>query len=359
MKAMAAMFGTIQRGGAFIGGLGVGGLRLLIPMLSAYAGPQPENPNDPAAGGDGGPTKDTTGIPWLNRRESAIVTASAGKMLLELIEITSRTDPITDGAPPYVAYNDGVFRPPHLTHLLSLASAANRMLGGEDDNVGKDGDIPPPQTIEAAHSVAYVAVAPGEYVREAGPLTPTAIRRSAMRERTYNAPQLAMLARNSNRFETAPAGAGGGTSAGMAMARAAGGLRCDSSGGPCRSCGGSCANGSGCASCGGQSRHEFSPAPRDADGKCVSVFNISCETAWRVRECLTVSICEFIRCVGDEVCDDGKFAPNPDLSKCLEGLVCSLLTCLPEAICPTPPPVKCYPATLPNDCNYATGRSLR
>jgi hypothetical protein len=264
-------------------------------------------------------------------------------------------------------------------HLMSLAAAANRVLGSKDDDDGKGGDNPPPETIDATHSVAYVALAPGEYAREPGPLTPTAIRRSAMRERTYNAPQLAMLARSSNRFETAPASTGSASSASMAMQRATAGPNYNAraygaqygsavaayhgqaSGGcgcgcGCSSCGGSPVSVCGCARCGGQAQYQFSPARRDANGKCVSVLNISCDTGWRMRDCLKFSICELIRCVADEVCDDGKFAPNPDLQACLEGFVCSLLTCLPEAICPTPPPVKCYPAALPDDCNYASGR---
>jgi hypothetical protein len=103
----------------------------------------------------------------------------------------------------------------------------------------------------------------------------------------------------------------------------------------------------------------FPPARYDADGKCKSVLSISCETKSRVRECFKQSLCDLLRCVGEEVCEDGRFAKakKPDLGKCLEGFVCSLLTCLPEAICPPPPPsTVCLNQPVSDcDCNYAVG----
>jgi hypothetical protein len=356
-KLIAAM-AMAKRGGALFAGLGIGGLRLLAPALAAYAGTQ-HSPNDDDDQTDD-PPKDADGNPRLTRRENAAISAAAAKAMLELIEITSVTDPIMPNATPYMAYDDGVFRAPHLSHLLSLVSASNRLLTRDK---GSGDDIEEAQASATAPGVAYLAVAPGEYAPTSGSLTPIAIRRSAMRERTYNAPQLAMLAHSSNGFETAPASAGsaGGVNynAQAYAARGGGALRrYDASGGcGCGSASGATSGGScGCAACGGHADYQFSPARRDADGKCVSVLKISCDTGWRVRECLKISICELLRCVGDEVCDNGQFAANPDLKGCLEGFVCTLLTCLPEAICPTPPQVNCHPALLPDDCNYASGR---
>ena len=89
-----------------------------------------------------------------------------------------------------------------------------------------------------------------------------------------------------------------------------------------------------------------------------------------MRECFKWAFCDLLRCLGDELCDDGKFAAHADMGACLESFVCSIVTCLPDAICP--PPEKacreettCEPVCAPQcaprlaapgcDCNYAVG----
>lgn len=346
--------------------LSVAGVQKVMPLLMAYVGPQyggdstGESPIiDPATGAAAEPAAGR-----LSRQERLVLNAVATKLFVELVEITSRTDPIYKDAPVYEAYNDGVLRTPHLSHILSLGVAANRLLSQRGQT-----QPPAPEPSPANDkSVAYLAVAPGEYVEDPGPLSPSVIRRSAMRERSYNPPARAMLARQSNQFSTSAAGAAP-VAYGVRGAASYGALRSRQSAystagpgqagygrsGGCRSCGG---RSGGCQTCGGSATsRDFAPARRKADGSCEKITSISCDTQWRVRECLKVAVCDLIRCVGEELCDeDGQFAQSPDLGACLERFVCSIVTCLPEAICPPPEREEaCCPPAIDCDCNFAVG----
>ena len=124
--------------------------------------------------------------------------------------------------------------------------------------------------------------------------------------------------------------------------------------GPAGSCG--CGS-SGCGGCGSGGPRTFPPARYEEDGSCSPLFDISCETRWRVRECFKIAFCDLLRCLGEELCEDGQFAEDPELGACLERFVCSILTCLPEAICPSGgEEICCLPAdTVSCGCNFAVG----
>lgn len=333
--------------------------RSALPLMALYAAQADDGDNDDNP--DGTPID-------IGTRNRATVKAAGTKALLELVEIASQTHPFTDDATPYMASRDGQYQAPHMRHLLSLAIAAYALFQRSehgDDNDGKgDGEQPAP-VVPESQRVAYIAVAPGEYAQVTGPLSPTAIRRSAMRERAYGQPQLAMLARRDNLFGTMPETASAqaamtaqqyGRYALSAQGMTAGHAGCGCGG----SCGSSGSCGCGCSSCGG-GNFVFPPAPRNEDGECGSLFTISCDTKWRIRECFKQSLCDMLRCVGDQICDDGKLAtttkPGRALTDCLEGFVCSLITCLPEAICPPPPPSTVCITQKPRDCdcNFAVG----
>lgn len=351
--------------------LGIGGVaassaasfayRAALPLMALYVA----RGNDDFDESDATPTE-------IKTRNRATTKAAGTKALIELIEIASVTHPLYEGSTPYISRSDGVYQPPHMRHILALAQAALTLFARDRDE-GKDPDDngaePPP---DPRHSVAYIAVAPGEYQYVSGPLSPTAMRRSAMRERSYSQPQLAMLARQSNQYSIQ--GASGDRGTGRALtaqqygreALSFGSMRGARSGREC-GCGGSCgspascgcggSSACGCASCGGGAI-QFPPARRGENGECASLFSISCDTKWRLRECFKQSLCDLLRCLGDELCDDGKFANSPDLGDCLEGFVCSLVNCLPEAICPPPPPSTICLTQVPDDCgcNFAVGR---
>ena len=186
-----------------------------------------------------------------------------------------------------------------------------------------------------------------------------------MRERTYNEPQLlrydamatqrgigqASGATHSAFRESAPSYAAAAKSGGLTAAK--GGARVAASGCGCGR------GGTPACTCGDGGARDFPPARYKADGSCESFFDISCETRWRVRECFKVAFCDLIRCFGDEMCDEnGQFASKPDFVACLERFVCSVLTCLPDAICPPPDckPVACVTvAKACDDCNFAVG----
>lgn len=345
--------------------------RSALPLMALYAAKSVDD------GQDGGDASDDE----VRKRNRAIANAAGTKALLELVEIASVTHPLYDGATPYAYSSDGRAAAPHMRHILSLALAAQSLFERvkQDDPKGEQGSdvggtdgnpaIPPDQR------VAFIAVAPGEYQYVSGPLSPTAIRRSAMRERSYGQPALATLAYRQNAFSAIAANAPQGGQSALAApmtaqqygrqalaarrtSAARGGCGCGGSG-SC-GCAGRCGCGGGAScGCGGGGGYAFPPARRNEDGECASLFQISCETKWRLRECFKQSLCDLLRCLGEELCEDGQIATGtkPDLGKCLEGFVCSLVDCLPEAICPPPPPSTVCITQEPRDCdcNFAVG----
>jgi len=100
--------------------------------------------------------------------------------------------------------------------------------------------------------------------------------------------------------------------------------------------------------------------------KCPT-FAISCETKSALRDCVKTALCDFLRCVTDTLCPDGKFqmatfvSSDPeaqkklqnDLIDCVGQLACSFMHCIPDALCPptceppAPAPIDCIP------CDYA------
>jgi hypothetical protein len=363
--AMNGMLAGASRA-ALIGGLAtrafsIAAIKTLTPVLAAYARQQ-DSADESASGGG------------LNDRDLAALKGAGSTALLELIEISSVTNPIFAGAPAYHRYDaERRFQPPHMMHLMALVMAAQAALGqdrasaqqaasGKDDS-GNAAAVPP----APGQTVAYLAVAPGEYAAVSGPVTPPKSRRSAMRERSYNSPNPAMLARRANplRVVSAPRGAqaammasgGSHQAAGYAASAQANPYAMRQPG--CPSCGGSSSNSCTCHSAGGS--RQFPPARYKDDGSCASVLKVSCDTQWRIRECLKIALCDLIRCLGTGLCEDGKFASSPDpdyFTNCLEGFACSLLACLPDAICPPPlpPEICCEPLQLAScDCNFAVG----
>jgi hypothetical protein len=352
------------------------GLRSIVPLVEAYTGTRASEQ----------PEGSLPGTLGLQRGQNAVLKAGTSKMFLEMVEIASRTHPVFPDATPFKARDEqGVAQTPHLMHLLALVAFARASLVpdpcGDDKTPPDSGDggggagatvsIAPEQT------VLFMPVAPGEYALRSGPMAPAEIRRMAMRQRSYTPPQAARLLSAPNAPRTVVGPAGGGTSApGTAAprmqqqamkgqpqqmnkqaaqtAQTAVAVASRSSG-----CGCGRASSQGCARCGG-GRRGFSPARYDEDGSCASVLDISCDTRWRVRESFKLALCDLLRCVGDQVCDeDGQFVDDPDLGACLETFVCSLLQMLPDAICA--PPVKCCPAPEQDgcgsgdDCNFAVG----
>lgn len=387
---MLQRVGEVALAAAMLGGKGaIIGLRGSIPMLELYTGTTRKREEHDESEGDGGGLEKL----GLTRGEAGVVRKAFTKGMLEALEISSVTHPVYDGAPVYRAFNgDGVMEPPQMLHFLALGAAAAAMWRrweASQDPPKPEPDPDPVIMVPLDRAFEPVALRPGEYV--AAPLTSVEIRRYAMRQRSLNPPRLAMLAysgdpRSVMPVETRALSATGTAShqgalaanspirggRGMAQARVAyapgqaPGCACGER--PKGGCGcghagpGSCGDRCGCGgrsscSCGGSHGRSFPPARHDEDGSCASLFSISCETRWRIRDCLKVSFCDLLRCVGDELCEreEGK---SVDLGKCLEDFICSFLQCLPDAICP--PPERCEPVCRPKTiesckCNFAVG----
>lgn len=119
-------------------------------------------------------------------------------------------------------------------------------------------------------------------------------------------------------------------------------------------CGGSC----GCKS-GAKSTGEYQSS-RTYDSEKCPTFAISCETKTALRDCAKDALCNFLRCLADTLCPDGRFDSDvfndPTIGKqlvdCVGQLACTFIHCVPEALCPPvrealPAPIDCVP------CDYA------
>jgi hypothetical protein len=335
-------------GGKGLQGAAVGGLRLLLPLIEVYTGRRVDE-------GQGGGEAGRLG---LDRGEELLLKAAVQKGFLELVEITSRTHRVYPDAPLFSAFDaQGVAQTPQLVHLLALAAAARQTFGdGKDEGEGQgdEGGEPDPSELPPpGETVVFMAVGPGEYAQRSGPMTAREIRRMSMRQRNYTPPQAARLksAPHARQLQVGPALQV--AVAARSAPKAAGALALRSGCG----CGGS----GGCARCGGGVR-SFGPEFYDKDGKCQPLGTVSCDTRWRVRECLKVAFCDLLRNVGDQLCDEnGGFdtTANPDWKALLGSFACSVLNCLPDAICPPPEspacaaPLPCIEAS--DDCNFAVG----
>lgn len=344
------------------------GVRTAMPMIEMYAAMRVSDVQLEQDDVGGTPAPQFLD---LTPQQAEVVKFAGTKVATEMLEIASITHPIYEGAAPYSALGiEGKQQAPHIRHVFSLYLAGKDYFNfGEDEVPAPNPEIPIAQFNEQK-SVAYLAVAPGEYVQSPGPLTPIAMKRAASRQRTYQEPEPAMLRSNNQPISqplvmgrsgqavmastVVPISAAQGSNAYVsAPARTAPQSSCGYGGG----CG--CGGGSDCGcGCGHTHGHRnFPPTRYNDDGTCAPLGKVSCDTQWRVRECFKIAFCDMLRCLADEVCEDGQFAQEPDAGKCLEGFVCSLLHCLPDAICP--PPEKddcCAAAPEPScNCNFAVG----
>jgi hypothetical protein len=122
------------------------------------------------------------------------------------------------------------------------------------------------------------------------------------------------------------------------------------------SCGCGGGGGSGCTC----NQRPVAVPTRNYNAKDCPTFAVSCETKQALRDCAKVALCDFLRCLSETVCPDGRFdlerlqkneRLRGDLINCVGQLACSFMHCVPEALCPEPcapeAPVDCLP------CGYA------
>lgn len=333
------------------------GLKASVPLMEAYAGVRARE-FKPPTDRKGSPVGGNTMLE-LDFGQTQVVRAAGAKLFAETLEIASVTHPAYEGAPVYSAAIVNGTRPPiHLAHLISAYRLAQEVFRPEP------GEEQPAPEIDPQRTVLFMAVAPGEYVAATGPQSPAQIRRAAMRERSYNPPPLAIMANNNQPVAQPLAMAAASASRSMTAvvphaagsgAMAAAGARSGCGGGRGCRCGCSCGGGAGHCSCGRCRHYQFGPPRYNDDGSCKSVGTISCETQWRMRDCLKFAFCDTLRCMAEEMCEDGKFKEDSNLGDCVEIFLCSLISCLPEAICPESEKDPCRPtaATPGCGCNFA------
>jgi hypothetical protein len=339
-KLFEQLMAMLRAGGAAAGTITIAGIRAAMPALEFYSGMRVDSMEH------AGPA-DAVG---LTRGERLVLKAAGVKALRELIEFTSVAYPAYKGAPAFVAIRDGEPQAPHLVHLLSLAIAAQHYFEARDETP------PPPKAPPPSGTIAFLAVAPGEFAAHSGPLTPIEIRRSAMRHRSYAPPETAMMMRGSDPAVVGPASVPGRSPMIARYPALASGAPAAAKASPC-GCGGT---GHGCCGgahdCGCGTHRHFPPARYNEDGTCAPVWQVSCDTTWRIRECFKIAFCDLLRCMSEEICEDGRLVEDPDLGPSVEKFLCSFLACLPDAICPPPEPACCQIGP-PHDCgcNFAVG----
>ena len=306
----------------------------------------------------------------LDHGQSQVVKAASTKLFHEMLEITSVTHPVYEGAPAYAMTVDGNRQIPHLIHFIALGAAASELFDREEEDPPKP---PEPEIAPPDQAVAYISVAPGEYAVATGPQSPSQIRKAAMRERSYSPPPMAIMASNNQPVVysgNAVQSRGHDTQVvPLAMQRQpvvgamqqTGAMQAANTGCGCEpqkdcGCGCGCKDGYHCGKC---VHHQFGPARNDKDGDCAPTRKISCETQWRMRDCVKFAFCDMLRCMSEEMCDDDcHFREEFDLGDCVEVFLCSLVSCLPEAICPPSKPETCCCDTRPDPgcgCNFAVG----
>ncbi len=317
-------------------------IETLMPLVEAYAG----RVNIEAAQLQ---TRGRIGI--FTAGEEAALAAAGRKAFAETVQYTSRHYAAA-GAQPFEAIaEDGKVKTPDALQLLSLVKAANAFVAGSGEREPAQAPEPP--------QVVLLAVKPGEYPYADAPLTPAEARRAAYMQRIETPPPQAMLmSQPGGASAIVPVQSSGQAAMMRASSHAHGsgyGSAMSLPGAGYGAAGGGC----GCAACaGGRAGFAFPDARYKEDGSCKSILSISCETQWRLHECFKIALCDALRCIGGELCEDGRFKPNPDFKPCLEQFVCTLVACLPEAICPTDSPQACC---LPGDavscgCNFAVGK---
>ena len=365
----------LEQSMGFLNAAAIGGRKALnsslkgaMPLFEAYSGKSARNLEKESKDAEAPRILD------LNLGQSLVVKAAGTKLFHEMMEIASVTHPIYDGAPAYQMSVDGQMQTPHLLHFMALGAAASDLFGQEETKPERPEKPQEPEFPQTENAVAYLTVAPGEYEVATGPQSLTEIRRSGMRERSYNPPAKAMMASNNQPlvYSGTEATAFGHNSkvipfssrrlvASEAMVDArpakqkfSGGCGCGAAKGCSCGCGrGACDGTSG--KCG---HHPFGEARYEDDGSCAPTGKISCETQWRLRDCVKYAFCDMLRCMSEEMCDENcRLKEEANIGDCVEIFLCSLINCLPEAICPPKKPEKCCdPGHLSGcGCNYAVG----
>lgn len=312
----------------------VSGIRPVLPLIEAYGRSRKivegTEPSDIQEGGS---------IEFSDE-ELAVLKAAGEKFAYEFIELASKSYPVGEKA--YIAERDpqtNLYPAPRLPHLISAFRLGRNLLGLEeakDDSTAADGgDENPGTEVASGRIVLLNAVRPGEYVPVVGAVKPNEIRRIAMSQR--------QMSLNPSKQSTQTVYA-----TQKSAYRQKSEAEQPASTGKC-----------GCHECSGATTE--SVARYDAAGKCANPFTISCETTWRLRDCLKETLCDFLFCASSRICEDGQPKDGLDLSEvledCLGRAACSLLHCIPNAICPPKQVCREKPRTC-QPCNFAVEEEI-
>lgn len=320
-RLMGAMALHLGRVGA------VRGIRAVIPILEGYA-PIEERPPDELAKR----ALETEDPNHFSERERQVLRAAGTKLTFEAIELASLTDPVASEGEPYLAQRDpdtGRYPPPKLAHLLSLGMAAQRLWPeGEAEKAGETDlrvvDQVQRDTVDV-QPIVLAAAAPGRHIIYEEPVPAIHIQRAAMMNQYYGTGRSDVGA--ARHYSTAGSGPGTTRSSSSAIvaSRSAASTKAPVANGHTHGC-----------RCGGGGASQ--PMARyDEDGSCASLFTVSCESRWRLRNCLRTVICDMLYCLGQHICEDGTLKEEIELGDalgdCLKAGLCSLVQCVPDALC--------------------------
>lgn len=348
-SARAKLVGQLKTFGTIAGMVAKQGVvkstKMAMPLIRGYVGTDAIKRTD-----DNG--EPIGRISTLTEEESATLMMAGEKLAFESIELASLAYPTVEGIEPYraVRSDKGRYEAPHLGQLLSLWTALQRFVGNDGENNDNNGNPKNSEFVTIENPVLLTAVTADDYRYLNMPVLPNMIRRVALNERENMLMRQAGGTQTTTMAQTSGAQLATGrnvmnqnqflpTSQSFAVngnSSVRGGTRFASANASAP-VGASPAQ--SCSSCGcSGSAATLSSARYNPDGTCMDTMCISCETKWRVRDCVKLTVCEFITCIADEFCVNGSFQkPTRDIGDilidCLRGAMCTTLNCLPEAIC--------------------------
>lgn len=300
----------------------VGGLRTVLPILEGYA-----RSMAPAAPGEEPPRINKGDSFNFSDDELKVLRGAGTKIGYELLEITSLTHPVMDELPPYKAQIDpetGRYPAPHLAHFLSLYKAGQSLFASGDRDLSQD-MLVERQAMEDAALDALgnlkqaKAITGDDYQVGQQAMTPQQIRRMAMSNQSYSKVNAAEVARGAAAYSMTQRAGSYPEKQSMAYARSDAMMKqmqqaeYTGSYSPC--------------CCGSQTAY---PTTSGDDS-----------FTDRLRDCAMQSLCDALSCFINNYCDDDDNDQN--MQDCVDVFICSLLRCIPAALCPPKPPAPVQP----------------
>lgn len=303
----------------------VTGVRLALPLMNAFA--RVKGQDEAIEQGD--KTK-------LSDDERMVIGKTVSKLVYEGAAIIAAKHPVDAEMP--LRDESGRYPALNVAHAVSAATAVYEVL--DKRKVARAAEVEKQEKLKAdkAKPDLQVLSAPTP------PVSANQIRRAAMMNKRNQQTTNRGMAGGTYRVHTgasmmsSPSGCGCGQRYAAPMGPSSGGC--------------------GCGQSYAMQRVDEPQTATDSKDCDVDFFSISCETQKRLKACIKGAVCELLWSMDGVLCPDGKPADfkNIDtgalLTEAVGSFACSLVRCVPEALCP-PRIDDCAPAPTDPLCNFA------